>query len=75
MAKKTLKSSRSVYGQFTLPTTFVRGDKLDIPITVTNNRQFDQKVAIVTFEYVLSPEKTTVNAIREEVTLPANGQK
>lgn len=74
-AKKTLKSSRSVYSQFTMPTTFVRGDKLDIPITVSNNRKTSQKVAIVAFEYVLTPAKISVNAMREEVTLPAGGQK
>ena len=53
----------------------MRGDKLDIPITISNNRYYQQKVAIATFEYALYPQKTTVNSIKKEITLPANGQK
>jgi uncharacterized protein YfaS (alpha-2-macroglobulin family) len=35
--KKELTSSMPAYSKFTLPTTLLRGDKVDIPITVVNN--------------------------------------
>jgi uncharacterized protein YfaS (alpha-2-macroglobulin family) len=38
-AKKTITSSKNTYSWFTLPTTLVAGDQLEIPITIFNNRQ------------------------------------
>ena len=61
IAKKTLASSKNLYSQFTLPTTLVRGDKLDIPITVVNNRGKDQELTVLIVEYALSPELAVIN--------------
>jgi hypothetical protein len=35
--KKTLTSSKLVYSQFELPETLVIGDKLNVPVRITNN--------------------------------------
>jgi len=56
-----LVSALSVYNKFTLPTTLVRGDELDIPITVVNNRATFAVVKLVIKQYTFNPEKTEID--------------
>ena len=41
-----------LYQKFTLPTTLIRGDKLDIPITVVNNNIKHQDLTLEVTESV-----------------------
>jgi uncharacterized protein YfaS (alpha-2-macroglobulin family) len=53
--KIDLTSSMPAYSKFTLPTTLLRGDKVDIPITVVNNYESAQTVKLRVVESVFSP--------------------
>jgi len=53
IGKKVIKSSTSAYSQFTLPTTMINGDKIEIPITVTNNRDQNQNIRLEANKYTL----------------------
>lgn len=74
-AKKNLVSSMPAYSKFTLPTTLLRGDKIDIPITVVNNYATAQTVSLKVTESVFSPKLTVVNTKTEEVILGSKSQK
>jgi len=71
IGKINLSSSMGAYTKFTLPITLIRGDKLDIPITVVNNHAKDQKISLVVTEYVYSPKLTSVNSKAEDFDLGA----
>jgi uncharacterized protein YfaS (alpha-2-macroglobulin family) len=59
------------YSKFTLPTTLLRGDKVDIPITVVNNYDSSQTVTLRITESVFSPKLTKVNTQQYEIALDA----
>jgi hypothetical protein len=70
IAKKVIKSSTSAYSQLTLPTTMINGDKIEIPITVTNNRNENQNMRLVAKKYTLKPQhlgKRLVETFNEDV--------
>ena len=48
--KKTLVSSKNTYSAFTLPPTLVKGDDIEIPITIFNNRKTFQRVEVEIIE-------------------------
>jgi len=63
------------YSKFTLPTTLLRGDKIDIPITVVNNYASAQTVTLKVTESVFSPKLTAVNTMTENVVLGSKSQR
>lgn len=44
--KQTIVSSKMTYSQFTLPSTLITGDSLNIPIQVFNNRDSSQVIKV-----------------------------
>jgi len=69
-AKKTITSSKNTYSWFTLPTTLVAGDQLQIPITIFNNRQSAQRISV---EILESGEMLKVfNKQEQELIIGAN---
>jgi uncharacterized protein YfaS (alpha-2-macroglobulin family) len=70
----SLTSSLPAYNKFTLPTTLLRGDKVDIPITVVNNFSSQQSVTLRVTESVYSPKLTKVNTQDYTVPLEAKSQ-
>ena len=73
-AKKQLTSSRSVYSQFTLPRTLIRGDVIDIPVSVFNNHQNTKSLTVTVNEYVLKPIQKTVAVVTKNVEVGAKSQ-
>jgi len=63
------------YSKFTLPTTLLRGDVIDIPVTVVNNYPSAQTVSLKVTESVFSPELTVVRSMTTEVTLGSKSQQ
>jgi uncharacterized protein YfaS (alpha-2-macroglobulin family) len=59
------------YSKFTLPTTLLRGDKVDIPITVVNNYQTSQTVTLKITESIFYPKLTKVNTQEYPIALGA----
>jgi uncharacterized protein YfaS (alpha-2-macroglobulin family) len=76
MEKKTLTSSMPAYSKFTLPTTLMRGDKVDIPITITNNYPTDMTVYCSTSKYLISEAERSEEGIdQQQVSLKSKSQK
>jgi len=67
-----LTSSLPAYSKFTLPTTLLRGDKIDIPITVVNNFDAAQTVTLKITESVFSPKLTKVK--EQSQSFPLGGK-
>jgi uncharacterized protein YfaS (alpha-2-macroglobulin family) len=63
-----------VYSKFTLPTTLVRGDKIDVPIRVVNNHSQPKNVMVKVNEYVFSPSSAVVANSAQDLTLGPNSQ-
>lgn len=59
------------YSKFTLPTTLLRGDKVEIPITVVNNYDSSQTVSLKVIESVFSPKLTQVQVATYDIPLGA----
>lgn len=57
------------YSKFTLPKTLVRGDKIDIPISVVNNHSSAKNVMVKVNEYVFSPKPVVVDKFSQDLTL------
>ena len=65
----------SAYSKFTLPTTLIRGDQLEIPVTVVNNHAKPLTLTLVVNEYVFKPTLTTVNTFSRPLHLSPKSQK
>ena len=70
--KKTIVSSKNTYSQFSLPTTLVKGDDIEIPITIFNNRKVLQRVDIEILEE--GQMLAYVNRKEEELIIPSNSR-
>lgn len=62
------------YSKFTLPTTLVRGDKIDVPINVVNNHSQAKSVMVKVKEYVFSPNAAVVAEVSHDLTLEPKSQ-
>jgi len=51
-ASQDLVSSMPAYSKFTLPTTMVMGDKIDVPINIVNNHRTFKLISMKVREYV-----------------------
>jgi hypothetical protein len=51
-AYKDLVSSMPAYSKFTLPTSLVMGDKIDVPVNVVNNHNHFKTIQVKIKEYV-----------------------
>ena len=73
-AKRDLVSSMPAYSKFTLPISLVRGDKIDVPISVVNNHSQPKNVVVRVKEYVFSPRPAEVANFSQDLTLGPKSQ-
>jgi len=68
-ASQDLSSSMPAYTKFTLPTSLVVGDKIDIPITVVNNHRTFKNVEMRIKEFVFLPKYRVISEYTEDLEL------
>jgi hypothetical protein len=54
-ASQDLVSSMPAYSKFTLPTSLVIGDKIDVPVNVVNNHGSTKNIQVRINEYIFKP--------------------
>jgi len=54
-AYKDVVSSMPAYSKFTLPTSLVIGDQIDVPVNVVNNHRNSKNIEVKIKEYVFNP--------------------
>jgi len=57
------------YSQFSLPTSLVVGDKIDVPLSIVNNHKIGKNIQVKIKEYVFSPKYRVVSEYTEDVRL------
>jgi uncharacterized protein YfaS (alpha-2-macroglobulin family) len=73
-AKRDLVSSMPAYSKFTLPTTLVRGDKINVPISVVNNHSSVKNVMVKVKEFVFSPKAAVIDTFSQNLNLGPKSQ-